>query len=148
MSHAKQLHHRRYLNDYLEIINREGLPGNVKTNLCLTVQDTVIATVQHVIEAALEEELRAYLGLDRYEHLPWGRPPESTRSGSYQRALLTQYGPIADLHVPKLRRGNGAWSRTRWLRIMFRGFSRSVWEVSIIRSSALEACFQPLVPSS
>jgi len=108
MSHAKQLHHRRYLNDYLEIINREGLPGNVKTDLCLTVQDTVIATVQHVIEAALEEELHAYLGLDRYEHLPWGRPPESTRSGSYQRALLTQYGPIADLHVPKLRRGNGA----------------------------------------
>ena len=108
MSHAKQLHHRRYLNDYLEIINREGLPGNVKTDLGLTVQDTVIATVQHVIEAALDEELRAYLGLDRYEHLPWGRPPESTRSGSYQRALLTQYGPMADLHVPKLRRGNGA----------------------------------------
>ena len=25
MSHAKQLHNRRYLNDYLEIINREGL---------------------------------------------------------------------------------------------------------------------------
>jgi transposase-like protein len=46
--------------------------------------------------------------LDRDEHLPWGRPPESTRSGSSQRALLTQYGPIADLHVPKLRRGNGA----------------------------------------
>ena len=39
-------------------------------------------------------------------------------------------------------------SRTRWLRIMFRGFSRSVWEVSIIRSSALAACFQPLVQSS
>lgn len=31
MSHAKQLHHRRYLNAYLEIINREGLPGNIKT---------------------------------------------------------------------------------------------------------------------
>ena len=44
MSHAEQLHHRRYLNDNLEIINREGLPGNVKTDLCLTVQDTVIAT--------------------------------------------------------------------------------------------------------
>jgi hypothetical protein len=52
MSHAKQLHQRRYLNDYLAIINREGLPGNVKTDLCLTVQDTVSATVQHVIEAA------------------------------------------------------------------------------------------------
>jgi transposase-like protein len=108
MSHAKQLHNRRYLNDYLEIINREGLPGNVKNDLCRKVQDTVIASVQHVIEAALEEELSAYLGLDRYAHLPWGRPPESTRSGSYQRTLITQYGSIADLHVPKLRRGNGA----------------------------------------
>ena len=108
MSHAKQLHNRRYLNDYLEIINREGLPGNVKNDLCRQVQDTVIATVQHVIEAALDEELSACLGLDRYEHVPWGRPPDSTRSGSYQRTLITQYGAIADLHVPKLRRGNGA----------------------------------------
>jgi transposase-like protein len=110
MSHAKQLHHRRSLHDYLEMINREGLPGNINTDLCRTVQDTVIATVQHVIAAALEEELHASLGLDRYEHVPWGRPPESTRSGSYQRTLLTQYGPIADLHVPTLRRGNGALS--------------------------------------
>jgi hypothetical protein len=52
MSHAKHLHHRRYLHDSLESINREGLSGNVKTDLCLTVQDTVSATVQHVIEAA------------------------------------------------------------------------------------------------
>lgn len=108
MSHAKQLHNRRYLNDYLEIINREGLPGNIKNDLCCKVQDTVITTVQHVIEAALEEELSASLGLDRYEHAPWGRPPEATRSGSYQRTLITQYGAIADLHVPKLRRGNRA----------------------------------------
>jgi transposase-like protein len=108
MSHAKQLHHRRYLNDYLEIINREGLPGNIKNDLCRKVQDTVIATVQHVIEAALDEELSAYLGLDRDEHVPWGRSPESTRSGSYQRVLITQYGAMTDLHVPKLRRGNGA----------------------------------------
>ena len=105
MSHAKQLHHRRYLNDYLEIINREGLPGNVKNDLCLDVQNVVITTVQQVIEEALEEELRAYLGLERYEHLPWGRPEELTRSGSYRRELITQYGPIADLRVPKLRRG-------------------------------------------
>ena len=40
MSHAKQLHNRRYLNDYLEIINRAGLPGNVKNDLCRKVQDT------------------------------------------------------------------------------------------------------------
>ena len=110
MSHAKQLHNRRYFDDYLEIINRRGLPGNVKTAVCQQVRQTVITTVQHVIEQALEEELRAYLGLARYERRPWGRPPESTRSGTYRRALLTQYGGIPNLRVPKLRRGNGALS--------------------------------------
>ena len=52
MSHAKHLHHRRCLHDYLESINREGLPGNIKNALCLQVQDLVLTTVQHVIEAA------------------------------------------------------------------------------------------------
>jgi hypothetical protein len=52
MSHAKPLHHRRSLHDSLEILHREGLPGNVTTDLCLTVQDTVSATVPHVIEVA------------------------------------------------------------------------------------------------
>src|SRR5262249_62331809 len=108
MSHAKQLHHRHYLNDYLEIINREGLPGNIQSDLCLKVQDTVVTTVQHVIEEALEEELSAYLGVARYVHLPWGRPPESTRSGSYQREFATQDGLSADQRVAKLGRGNYA----------------------------------------
>jgi transposase-like protein len=108
MSHAKQLHHRRSLHDSLEILNREGLPGTIQSDLCLTVQDTVVTTVQHVIEEALEEELSASLGVARYAPLPWGRPPEATRRGSYQRALITQYGRIAALRVPKLRRGNGA----------------------------------------
>ena len=58
MSHAKQLHHRRYLNDYFEIINHEGLPGNVKHDLCLEGQDVVITTLQQAIKAAWEEELR------------------------------------------------------------------------------------------
>jgi hypothetical protein len=80
VSHAKQLHHRRYLNDSLEIINREGLPGNSQSDLCLKVQATVVTTVQHVIEEALEEELNAYLGVARYARLPWERSPESTRS--------------------------------------------------------------------
>jgi transposase-like protein len=92
---------------YVQIINREGLPGNVKSELDLQVPDVVLSTVPQVIEQALEEELSAYLGLERYAHLPWGRPPELTRRGSYQRELLTQYGPIAELRVPKLRRGNG-----------------------------------------
>jgi transposase-like protein len=107
MSHAKQLHNRRYFDDYMEIINRKGLPGNVKSELCQQVNRAVVATTQSVIEGALEEELTTYLGAERYEHLPWGRGPEQTRSGYYERELITQYGRIADLRVPKLRQGNG-----------------------------------------
>ncbi len=55
MSHAKHLHNRRYLNDYCEIMNREGLPGHVKSDLGLQVQDVVLTTVRQVIEEALEE---------------------------------------------------------------------------------------------
>lgn len=35
----------RYLHDSLEIINRKGLPGKAKTDLCPQVQDPVSATV-------------------------------------------------------------------------------------------------------
>jgi transposase-like protein len=101
MRHATQLHNRRYLHDYLEIINRHGLPGNVKSAVCQEIQQAVTTTVKGVLEHSLEEELPQYLGLVRYEHLPWGRRPELTRSGTYGRELLTQYGRIADLRVPK-----------------------------------------------
>ena len=107
MSHATQLHNRRYFDDYMEIINRKGLPGNVKSELCEQVNRAVVATTQSVIEQALEEEVTLYLGAERYEHLPWGRGPEQTRSGYYPRELITQYGRIADVRVPKLRKGNG-----------------------------------------
>ena len=108
MSHAKQLHHQGYFDDYMKIINRSGLPGNGKSELSQQVHHAVIATVQSVIEQALEEELTTYLGCARYEHLPWGRDPEQTRSGRYRRELFTQHGCIPALRVPKLRRGNGA----------------------------------------
>jgi len=108
MSHAKQLHNRQYFDDYMEIINRKGLPGNVKSKLCQQVNEAVVATTQQVIEQALEAELSAYLGAERYEHLPWGREAEQTRSGCYRRELITQYGCIANLRVPKLRKGNAA----------------------------------------
>jgi putative transposase len=115
MSHAKQLHNRRYFDNYMEIINRKGLPGNVKSELCEQVNRAVVGTTQQVIEQALEAELSAYLGAERYEHLPRGREAEQTRSGSYRRELITQYGRIADLRVPKLRKGNGAleWQTIR-----------------------------------
>ena len=66
MSHATQLHNRRYFDDYMEIINRKGLPGNVKSELCTQVNRAVVATTQSVIEQALEEEVSMYLGAERY----------------------------------------------------------------------------------
>src|SRR5262245_54003676 len=95
MSHAQQLYNRRYFDDYMEIINRKGLPGHVKSELCQRVNEAVVATTQHVIEQALEAELSAYVGAERYEHLPWGREAEQTRSGRYQRC----WGPFLDQQV-------------------------------------------------
>jgi len=66
MSHAKQLHNRQYFDDDMEIINRKGLPGHIKSELCQQVNDAaVVATTQQVIEQALEAELTAYVGAER-----------------------------------------------------------------------------------
>jgi len=54
MSHAQQLHNRRYLDGYMQIINCAGLPDNVKVEVCQQVHDAVLATVQWTIEQALE----------------------------------------------------------------------------------------------
>ena len=56
MSHATQRHHRRYLNDSLEIIHRHGLPGNVKSTVCPELQQAVTTTVKSALEHSLEEE--------------------------------------------------------------------------------------------
>jgi transposase-like protein len=103
-------HHRRYLDDYLTIMNRAGLPNHVKAEVGQQVPHAVIATVQWTLEQALAEKLTAYLGCARSTHLPQGRTPEHTRSGFYSRQLLTPYAPMAHLHVPKLRRGNAQLS--------------------------------------
>jgi hypothetical protein len=90
MSHAKQRHNRQYFDAYMEMINRTGLPGHVKSQLCQQVNAAVVATTPQVIEQALEAAWSAYVGAERYEHLPWGRDAEQTRSGCYRRALITQ----------------------------------------------------------
>ena len=70
MSHGTPLHNRRSLHDSLEIINRHGLPGNVKSEICHQMHQAITATVKGVLAHSLEEELPQHLGLARYEHLP------------------------------------------------------------------------------
>jgi len=107
MSHATQLHDRGYLADYRQSMHRCALPGNVQDEVYRQVHTRALATVQWTLEQALDEEVRAYLGRSRYERDIAPRRPEETRSGAYGRELWTQYGRIANLRVPKLRRGNG-----------------------------------------
>jgi hypothetical protein len=59
MSHATQLHHRRYLADYMQIMNSCALPGNVPDELCRQVHDRALTTVKWTLEQALEEEVSA-----------------------------------------------------------------------------------------
>lgn len=106
MSHATQLHNRGYLADYMQIMNTSALPGNVYDALYGQVHERVVTSVKWTLEQALDEEMRDYLGCERYERGLLPRRPEATRSGTYKRELWTQYGCIFDLCVPKLRRGN------------------------------------------
>jgi len=50
MSSAQQLHNYRYVDDYLKMINRNGLPGNVKSELCERVNRAVVSTTQRVCD--------------------------------------------------------------------------------------------------
>jgi transposase-like protein len=59
--------------------------------------------VQAALESALVEELEAYRQPYRQQVLP----VQLQRSGTYTRRVLTSYGFIPDLHIPKLRGGNG-----------------------------------------
>src|SRR5918998_260838 len=64
--------------------------------------------VQAALEAALREELTAYREHARTAAMASGSPPMLRRSGSSHRRVLTTFGLIPELHVPKLRSGNAA----------------------------------------
>jgi|SRR5215216_653215 len=66
-----------------------------------------LAGVQTTLEAALREELASYRDQLRATARASGRTPSTFRcAGSYRRRVLTSYGLIPNLCVPKLRSGN------------------------------------------
>jgi len=79
-----------------------------------TLADTLLVQLRHhallgvraALETALDEEVRAYQQSCTLAEEP--QLPSSTfqRAGSYTRRVLTSYGYIPDLRVPKLRAGN------------------------------------------
>jgi transposase-like protein len=67
---------------------------------------SALVGVKVTLEAALREELTVLLGRPRYGRAAAGTTAPLRRSGCYTRHLLTSYGRIPDLRVPKLRSGN------------------------------------------
>ena len=75
------------LGEVLSVASCNRIVASVGQRIvCQQVNDAVVGTTQHVIEQALEAELSAYVGAERYEHLPWGRDAAQTRSGFYRHA--------------------------------------------------------------
>jgi transposase-like protein len=80
---------------------------NLTDTLTHQLRQHALSGVKAALEAALHEELADYRGYLRATTTATGRSPSACRaSGHYQRRVLTTYGLIPDLHVPKLRSGN------------------------------------------
>ena len=66
------------------------------------IQGEVKKSVKVTLEKALSVSAQAQVGCGRYER---STARQGYRNGSYSRDLLTQYGWIAGLRVPRLRQG-------------------------------------------
>jgi putative transposase len=81
----------------------------LKESLQERIRQAALVGVKTCLEAALCQELNEHLGFAPYErHGEGTKPAEQQRSGYYKRKVETGHGEIADLCVPKLRRGNKA----------------------------------------
>jgi len=58
--------------------------------------------IKSLIENLLEDQLTEVLGADRYER---NKKRKAYRGGHYQRSLLTKYGLIEDIRVPRKEKG-------------------------------------------
>ena len=88
---------------------RSSFQAELTASLDETLRAHALSGVRIALETALIEELDMELGFAPYARLVSGpKPADRQRSGFFQREVLTLYGRIADLRVPKLRRGNAA----------------------------------------
>jgi len=86
---------------------RASFQSEMNSALEAHLREVTLVGVKAALETALDEELAAQLGFERYARDMRGKkPPERHRSGYFRRQVVTGYGPIPDLRVPKLRRGN------------------------------------------
>ena len=66
-----------------------------------SINSYVLQTIKKIVEGCLEEEAGLMTGARYYEHSPVRK---AKRSGYYMRRLITKYGLIEGILVPKLRK--------------------------------------------
>jgi transposase-like protein len=95
------------LKDQVDRIWYASFHTNLTDTLTQQLRQHALVGVRAALEAALCEELTSYHATLRAAAAAAGRSPSPVRrAGSYGRRVLTSYGLIPDLHVPKLRSGN------------------------------------------
>lgn len=95
------------LKQYVDRIWVASFHTDLADALSEQLRQHALAGVRAALEAALDEELAGYQATLRAAARTAGRSPSAVRrSGSYQRQVLTSYGFIPDLRIPKLRSGN------------------------------------------
>ena len=71
-------------------------------NIWYAIQGEVRGHVKRRLERAMSEEVAARIGCDRYQR---SHSRRGYRNGSYARSLLTSYGWIEEVLVPRIRQG-------------------------------------------
>ena len=94
------------LKDQVERIWFASFHTDLADTLTQQLRQHALLGVKAALEAALREELASYRDHLRTTARAAARTPSTFRcAGSYQRRVLTTYGLIPDLRVPKLRSG-------------------------------------------
>lgn len=95
------------LKDQVDRIWYASFHTKLTDTLTQQLRQHALVGVRTALEAALVEELASYHATLRAAASAAGRSPSALRrAGSYPRRVLTSYGLIPDLRVPKLRSGN------------------------------------------
>jgi len=95
------------LKDQVDRIWFASFHTDLADTLTQRLRQQALLGVQAALEAALREEVADYRDRLRTAARAAGRTPSPFRcAGQYHRRVLTSYGLIPDLRVPKLRSGN------------------------------------------
>jgi transposase-like protein len=95
------------LKDQVDRIWLASFHTDLADTLTQQLRQQALQGVQATLEAALREEVAAYRDHLRATECAAGRTASPfRRAGQYHRRVLTSYGLIPDLRVPKLRSGN------------------------------------------